>query len=528
MFLKSFINRLSPQAAGPRDVRCGAAARLALKNFYHQCTVDKSLADAVFSQLSDDSNWAVALYLLFAPEDRNIFNSWDVRRNLKELVARLFQEQAGGVDDAAADTTAVEWRALREWGFSLRLDDEDKPFHCRLQKSSGAENWFGVDADIFISEGPPALTAAGQLVALTRALPVVPDEARVRGLLTCEGDISVAPHLDLSQRQARGRGGYVYITEAEQVFLIGPHAGCDLLAPLLPVASRLTCDARTGRVTCDAREVLSDAGRARGAGFSVSFLSADPSGAPTPDRFRDMLEGRARKRDYSLRVVARVLPRERGGGPYAYGADWCEIGTPRRPIRVSLRVAGGMLLAVDDAGTVLLWDESHGAGRGLKDGETVVVEGRSYTWREDGPGPFYGSLLIDRADAVARQKLTAPIPADQPFCGVIARGGAAGVGRPPLLTGYDEDTLISHRGSILLKSDGKGGFELSVPEPSSGRPIFTLEGGAWRQHGDGEARAVALKAPGEFAFGSSCFSLTEDGRAYRLHPHWSGLFQVLV
>jgi hypothetical protein len=264
----------------------------------------------------------------------------------------------------------------------------------------------------------------------------------------------------------------------------------------------------------------------QGNDFSLRYLVDTAFERGGSRQFGSVVRERITQRDFSLAVVARVLPRGKDHGSTGYGADWCGLNSPGRPIQVSLRFAEHLVIAADEGGAVFLRDELRNQDKALKDSETIVVEGIQYRWQADSTGTFCGYLFFDDSGSAVSRKRSTRIPADESLSGVIARNGPV-AGKIALLTEYGDDELISRRGGILLESDGKGSFDIAVASTSTLRHLFILDGETWRSCNTNDVESVRLKLPGEFAFGSSRFSLTEDGRAYSLRHHWSKSYEVL-
>lgn len=524
MGLLTLIQRL--RRAGPRGEAeprpAGELSQLAWESIYHRGVIDEALADemlrrleGVFSRLSSDRNWFVALYLLCSPYDRSSFNSWEVRTEIKRMMASLFWKEAGGQWGGGLSRAELAERALREWGCTLELPDETAPFRCRLQKpavANGAADWFSADAEVYLSEGHTDVTTRGKLALLTRALPVAGDAEPLRGVLLCESGVAVAPHLDLSQRGARGRTNHVYLTETNTELLIGPHPGCDLLSETLPSAHWIKCDPAAGDIS-------------GGSDLHLRYSDSGTAGLGRHSRFGDVLRERAQQTDFSVRVVGRVLPRADDDFARGYGEDWCELSSPDLRVRVSLRLAGNALIAADETGVVFLWNESDRTRRDVTDGQLIEAGGKRYRWQADAAGAFYGSLLFEDQDARLRSQR---IPADVAWGGVITRGGSLVDGKVPLLAEHCDDELISRRGSVIVESDGEGSFSLGVVASATQRNLFVLRGSGWGCIRLADAsETMTLRPPCEFVYGSTRFSLARNGRAYTLRLHWSGLYDVL-
>jgi len=507
--------------------------RLMWKAIYHRGDLDDRLVDEVlrslevaFSQLNDDTNWALAFYLIYAPTDRNYFNTWSTRHELKKAVATLFWKEAAKVIHGTPDP---EESLLREYGFSLRLYDPESPFRCRIEKSRAdlsGQDWFSVEADLFLCEDAYDLTARGRFAALARALPIIQDEEPVSGKLICDGNIEVSPHLDSSQRGARGRRKQIYVTKRSVPLLVGPHPGCDLLASSMKSSYWMNLvEIRKAR-TLDTRPESEGRIVAAGDDFNIRYLDAERNKEGVTQKFVTVLREVLERRDLSLEVIGRVLPRGSGDRLSGYGTDWCHLSSAERPLKVSLRLSHNAILAADSKDVVFVRDEVKRVDRDLQDSDSVVVEDVRYTWQRDSTGFFYGSLFFEKVGEAADPKRRTCIPIDEPVSGVIARSAVV-PHKTSLLAEYHDDEFISQRGSINIESDGEHSVAIG-PTLTSNLGIYVLEKSKWRCFDrTADRQLIQLRVPCEFAFGSSRFALTYDRNAYSLEPHWSNFYTTI-
>lgn len=518
--------------------------RLGWSTIYHRGTIDDLLVEDVLrklesalSQLEDGSDWAVVLYLLYAPGDRSAFNLWEVQPEIKRRLAEWFQDEAYR---AIGRPNTLDEYTLDEWGYTLKMEEPDRPFHCFLKGDAGdASANHCADVDIYLAEAVPGLTAKGRFASLVRTLPIIPDSERLLGSVSLEGHGWVSPHVSISQRHASGRQSRVYLTERFTNVLAGPYIGCDLFVPSLqrPVwtdSEKLRSGASASRWPHVLKEKLAD-----DAYLAFEFYGTDGPRSNEPHDFRELLHGRAGVHDFWLRVTGRVLPRALGEGSAGYGADWRELSSRAgRRVKVSVRLnEDGDAIAADGEDKILIWrNRSEVLEEIESNGLVIHIGDQDYRWERDTTETFYGSLCFcDRADQTretrALKQRTSHVPADEPMVGMIARGSSLACGTSPLLPAYSSDDLVSWRGSILFYSDGKGKFEVGVAETSAHRDIFILERDkSWRRHEavSGERQLLELPSPHEFIFGSSRYKVLSARSAYELRPHWFGDYQVVV
>ncbi len=514
--------------------------RIPARTIYHRQKVDDELAadilralESAFSRLTEETDWSAVLYLFYAAEDSRAFNLWEARRELKKRVAELFLAEARRDCGETLDVKSLNKLALARWNYSLEIISLDYPYQCRLRGYSGSQQsvTYYADVDIYLIEAAPGMTASGRFRAHWRALPVAADQEKVRCILTARGNTYISPHVDLSQRFIRGRENQIYITGRQRGVLVGPNSYYDVVSPSLSqpiwVSAGENMDGLlgAGRDEAGAEREFTD--------FSLKFLRPHNADGERGGRFLELLRTRAEVRDYNLEAVARVVPREAGGGPGAYGADWCQLGlTLSRRILVSLPLGDNGVIGVDENNNVLAWSKADRRVEHISDtGQRFRLGNQLYRWEPDEARLFYGFIYFeDEGSRRNENKRSGVIPAELSFQGVIARGAGFEQLTQPLLPDYLEDELVSQSGSVAVSSDGEGRFEVSLADGSSGRRLFMVqqEGGRPYQAVTPETGGmVRASAPFSFIFGSTWYRVRLGESAYRLRPHWSGKYQVL-
>lgn len=501
---------------------------------YHRGAIDATLVEDVlqllesaFSRLGSHTVWALGLYLLHAPADRQIFNLWEAKRDLTTQLDAKFWADAWATFGATSKSD-LRRAALQTWGYSLGLSESEDALRCRLKGAGGnrPHDLYYADAGLHFSEAVgDGLTAPGRLTALARALPVVSNHASLYGAIALTGNVTIAPHLELSQRHARGRQRQVYLPSPSMRLLVGPYPGCDLVAPSLPAPRWVDFVAGRGAVAGPGP----DRG---GADYDVEYVAPDDRTLPAGINFENLLRSRAQTRDYFLEVLGRVVPRAADAQPRAPGAGWAELNHRLEcPVRNLLRLTASSAIVVDEGENLLIWSgRQEKLERVQQPGQLIEVDGQRYRWEPEHGGPFYGSLLFEEGAAgEGGGGRRASLPAEQPLSGVIARGPSFALGLPAILPDYQDDEMLSHRGSLLIDSDGNGHFKIAVAETTAQRELYVRSGerGWVRVPPVGDPAPLTLSSPFELAFGSSRYLVASDGEAYRLRNHWSGAYQVL-
>ena len=504
----------------------------------HRGALDSLLAEDVLrrlesalSQIWEGADWIVALYLLYSPEDRHLFNSWDIPPNFKMLVAEHFQESARREMGNDVDSDELKNYTLEHWGYYLEWRDDDETFCCWLKDSSDPHGFFFADIGIYFFEAAPGISSKGRFTTVVRSLPIITNGEPLRAALSFDGQGWVAPHIELSQRRASGGQKRIYFTRMLSNIIIGPFVGCDLVVPSLQSAVRIACPESLQNKDSEWFDRLKNK-YGLGADFNMELFGQD-----SKVTFGQLLDRQAEARHFSLKVVARVLPRAHGSKPSEYGSDWCNL-SAQLPYRVLVSVRlneEGDAIAADEHDKVFIWRNGDKTPQEVGPGEQFFKIGnQDYLWEPDESGTFYGSLTFKESDEgmpYKARKRRAFIPADKPFPGVIARGGAYVFGMESLLSEYVDDDLISARGSINLYSDGKGHFKVTVAETSALRTMFILEASnQWRSYSPDtdSKKEVEISNYPEFIFGSSRYQVAKNGRAYKLPEHWSGKYRFLT
>lgn len=516
--------------------------RIPLRIVYHRQKVDDELAadilralESAFSRLTEESDWSAVLYLFYAPTDSRAFNLWEARRELKKRVAELFLAEARRDYGESLDVKEVNDLALSRWNYSLEIVSPDHPYRCRLRGYSGLQQsavTYYADVDIYLIEAAPGVTASGRFSTQWRALPVVADREKVCCILTARGNTYVSPHVDLSQRFIRGRQNQIYITGRQRQVLVGPTPYCDLVDPSLSQPVRISTDENMKGLNGNERDNDARAER-QFTDFGLEFLNAGNAESERDNRFLELLRVRAEVRDYSLQAVARVIPREAGGGSGAYGADWCHLGlTLSRPVLVSLPLGDNGAIGVDKNAKVFVWNKADRHVEPISaSGQHFRVGSQLYRWEADNNNLFYGFIYFeDEAARLTGKRRVTVIPAELSLDGVIARGAGFGKLAQPLLPDYREDELVSQSGSLALSSDGEGRFEISLADSSSRHKLFIVQPEAGRRYHavtPENGGTITASAPFSFIFGSTWYRVGIGESAYYLRPHWSGKYQVL-
>jgi hypothetical protein len=514
------------------------AQLLTYKPIYHRGRIDDHLLEdalrrleSSLSQLPDGHDWAIVMYLLYAPNDRGIFEQWNIRTEFKEHLALWFLNEAELACGNKAPYIRLRDYALQEWRYALESDDSNAPIHCRFFTSTEEECF--ADVDIYFAQASPDLAAKGRLASVVRAIPVIRDDEGLIAKISFKGNGSIAPHIDMGQRRARGRQNCIYLSDRFSSILIGPRVGCDIVIPSLKEAhwisggDKISQDGKPEIIFNEDLKSHSDLE------LEIIYMKANQTGGQTT--FGSLLHSRSAIQDYYLKVIARVLPKGVNKGPGGYGADWCDLRHQiGRDVEVSVALGDGNAIASDAEGHVFVFRNGM-CEEVTRDDQALAIDGQPYRWKSDSTGTFYGFLYFNgpAANMGSDERRVAIIPSDQPIAGVIARGASSPAspdGMIRLLTRYEDDRLISHSGSILFYSYGNGDFEIAVTDISIQRDLFVLkESGHWEYHKiSNEMNPAILQAPIEFVFGSSHYQVTQGRGSYLLQKHWSEEFEVLV
>jgi len=463
-------------------------------------------------------NWVMYLYVLYAAEEEPLFGRWETRDSLKAGLIRYFEHEAANLRGETLEHWAYSLTSAPHPGLALR---------CRLAAVSPGPVGT-VDIEVYLLSAPLGTAALGRFALVMRILPVIPDDEEVLGVISCSGTASVAPHIDGSQRGARGRQCHVFLTSHFRSLLVGPYPGCDLL---IPTAARITWvrfDAGDWRLQ-RAGEPSQPWPEARWSGPDFELTAESQS----LGLLGDVLHRKLLAREYSFEVVGRVLPRPAGEAPVGYGADWCDLRSRwHRPVKVSVRLQGGDVLAADDRDEAVLWLATDRQGRALApSGLSRASDGRLYRWEPDPQGFFYGTLFFEPESGRSPDSShVTTIPGDQTTTTLLGRGSGLARGSHALLPDYRDDELTSSRGCMRLYSDSTGRFRVEVTEAAPHRRLFLLDPfGRWLFLPDGTPHGapIALPEPREFVFGASRYRIVPAGPAFRTVAHWSGSFSVL-
>ncbi|MGH9970686.1 MAG: hypothetical protein ACREBG_23250 [Pyrinomonadaceae bacterium] len=503
---------------------------------YHRSTVDQSLiedllelVENLFRSLAPQANWSITLYLLYSQTDSRAFGSWEIRRELKKCLVEHHVNEVQTLSDLG-DGRSTDRQALETLGYTLALPSSESPIQCRLKgyDSSASLNPGSVDLDMYVAEDQSFITAKGRLTALVQILPIVRDQEMIYGGIECDGNIAISPHVDVSQRGARGGRRVLYLTQPETSFSLGPHVGCDLYAPSIDKVLVLT--AKNNKLTLDQHSrVLNQVNEkeCRGSDFHLAYSTSSDLGAGRD--LGQVLNEREATENVHLEVVARVLPRRKGDGPNGYGLDWCELSSQvSREVKVSIRLDGKSTLAVDSEDCVFVLLNAQRTIMEVGDaGMIFKVNERKYRWEPDVSGIFYGSLFFEDDDAHSAEARLTSFPPDQEATGIVARGIHSEL--LSLLVNYTEDELISRRGSIVFHSNGRGRIEVSVVNKVGGGQLFVHTNDSWRslQQSTVILEGFNVVEREEFVFGSSRYRLTRKGKAYRKVLHWTGTFDLI-
>jgi hypothetical protein len=498
-------------------------------HLYHRSAIDQTLIEDLLEliekrlhALTAQSNWSLTLYILYSQSDSATFGRWEARRELKKgLIAQYRNE----LKAASGTGQNIGRQGLETFGYSLWLPSVESGIQCRLKDYDDAGGY--VDLDLYLAEDNSSLTAGGQLSTLVRVSPIMRDQEVVSGALELEGNIAISPHLEVSQRGARGESNRVYLSRSDESVVLGPHVGCDLYAPSLDRVAVFTPGDEELKIDKALRSLNHvNPNEWQGADFRLRYSTSTETSAGVS--FGQVLEEREATKNIRLQVMARILPRVKGDGPNGYGSDWGELSSQvAREVKVSIRLDARSSFGIDSDGRLFVWLNNQRRLMEIGDrGSVFSVNERKYRWEPDETGIFYGSLYFEDSEPQLTETRIADIPVDKEATWIIARGSHSEF--LPLLPHYTEDGLISRRGSVVVHSNGRGTIEIRVANNVSNQ-LFFWENGKWRatQQSTLQQKSIGVFVGQEFVFGSSRYRLTRQGKPYLREKHWSGAFDVI-
>ena len=495
---------------------------------YHRGGVDQVLIEDLLEliekrlhSLAAQSNWSVTIYLLYARVDSAAFGRWEARRELKKGLVEHYRNEV----KSSGPGQNIGRTGLEAIGYSLWMPSVESLIQCRLKDYGDAGGF--VDLDLYLAEDNSSLTANGRLSTLMRVLPIIRDQEVVTGRIEFDGNIAISPHLDVSQRGARGDSNVIYLTRPGASIVLGPHVGCDLYAPSLDRVAIFTTgngELKIDRPLRSLSRVNADEWRA--SDFRLRYSTATE--IKTGVTFGQVLEEREASSNVRLQVMARVLPRPRSEVPTGYGLDWCELSSQvSRPVKVSIRLDGRSSLGIDSEDRLFVWLDTQRRMVDIgENGSVFNVNERKFRWEPDETGAFYGSLYFEDSEVRLTETRVATLPLDKETTWIIARGS-----HPEflsLLVHYTEDGLISRRGSVIVHTNGSGTLAISLANKVNSQ-LFFWENGDWRstQQNTLDQKSIGVFVGQEFVFGSSRYRLTRQGKTYRKEKHWSGTFDLI-
>ena len=496
---------------------------------YHRGTIDGALiADLLelvekrLHALTARSNWSLTLYILYSQLDGFTFGRWETRRELKKGLVEHYRDE---VKASSGTGQNIGRQGLEAFGYSLWLPSVESVIQSRL-KDYDEKGGF-VDLDLYLAEDNSSLTANGRLYTLVRVLPIVRDQENISGAVEFEGNIAISPHVEMSQRGLRGESNVIYLSQSNASVVLGPHVGCDLYAPSLDRVTVFSAGDEELKINKPLRSLTHvNANEWQGTDFRLRYSTSKDIG--TGVSFADLLEEREAARNVRLQVIARVLPRAKGETSLGYGQDWGELSSQvSREVKVSIRLDATSSLGIDSEGRVFVWMNTQRRLIEIDDsGSVFSVNERRFRWVPDETGVFHGSLYFEDTEPLLQETRGESLPLDKEATWIIARGS-----HPEflsLLARYTEDGLISRRGSIIVRSNGRGEIEISLANARSGK-LFLWEDGAWRstQQSTLNQSKIGTFVGQEFVFGSSRYRLTRQGKPYRKEKHWSGAFDLI-
>ena len=498
-------------------------------HLYHRGAIDQTLIEDLLEliekrlrSLSAQSNWSLTLYILYPQSDAATFGRWEARRELKKGLIAQYRNELKASPGTGQN---IGRQGLDTFGYSLWLPSVESGIQCRLKDYDDAGGY--VDLDLYLAEDNSSLTANGRLSTLVRVSPIVRDQEVVAGALEFDGNIAISPHLEVSQRGARGESNLIYLTQPDAGIVLGPHVGCDLYAPSLDRVAVFTPGDEELKIDKPLRSLnRGNANEWQGADFRLKYSTATETGAGAS--FGQVLEEREATKNVRLQVMARILPRAKDDGPNGYGSDWGELSSQvSRAVKVSIRLDARSSFGIDSEDRLFVWLNNQRRLMEIGDRSSVfTVNERKYRWEPDETGVFHGSLYFEDSEPQLTETRIADIPVDKEATWIIARGSHAEF--LPLLVHYTEDALISRRGSILIHSSGRGTIDISVAKNVSNQ-LFFWENGNWRpaRQSTLQQKSIGVFVGQEFVFGSSRYRLTRQGKSYRKEKHWSGAFDVI-
>jgi hypothetical protein len=496
---------------------------------YHRGTIDQALIEDLLEliekrihSLTSQSNWSLTLYILHSQLDSSTFGRWEARRELKKGLIDQYRNEVKASPGASQN---IGRQGLETFGYSLWLPSVESGIQCRLKDYDDSGGY--VDLDLYLAEDNSSLTANGRLSTLVRVFPIVRDQDVVSGVLEFDGNIAISPHLEVSQRGARGESNLIYLTRPDASVVLGPHVGCDLYAPSLDRVAVFTAGDEELKIDKALRSLNRVyANEWQGTDFRLRYSTSTEVGAGLS--FGKVLEEREATKNIRLQVMGRILPRPRDQGPNGYGSDWCELSSQvSREVKVSIRLDARSSVGIDSEDRLFIWLNKQRRLMEIGDGGSVfTVNEKKFRWEPDETATFYGSLYFEDSDAQLAETRIANLSVDKDATWIIARGSHSEF--LPLLAHYTEDGLISRRGSIMVHSSGRGTIEIGVANKMNGQ-LFFWENGNWRstQQSTLHEKNIGVFVGQDFVFGSSRYRLTRQGKSYRKEKHCSGAFDVI-